>query len=158
MFLCVSAVSATNSTQYYVDSGVDVSGDGSQNAPFKTIEEAINVVDESKTTEIYINGSGNYKLKNTLTLNYNHNQTSLSFIGLNNPTLDTSTAMFKVSNANSNITFSNFTFTTAGTSKQILSQSGGNTVTFDGCTFRNIGSSNQNGLFTRSFSITRAEV
>ncbi|MBE6510493.1 MAG: hypothetical protein E7Z74_04405 [Methanobrevibacter millerae] len=149
MFLCVSAVSATNSTQYYVDSGVDVSGDGSQNAPFKTIEEAINVVDESKTTEIYINGSGNYKLKNTLTLNYNHNQTSLSFIGLNNPTLDTSTAMFKVSNANSNIVFSNFTFTSLGGTKQILSQSGGNTVTFDGCTFKNIAAPSDNkGLFT----------
>lgn len=148
IFLCVSAVSATNSTQYYVDSGVDVSGDGSQNAPFKTIEEAINVVDESKTTEIYIDGSGTYKLKNTLTLNYNHNQTSLSFIGLNNPTLDTSTALFKVSNANSNITFSNFTFTFTGASKQILSQSGGNTVTFDGCTFKNIVAPSDNkGLF-----------
>ena len=147
IFLCISAVSAENTTQYYVDSSVDVSGDGSQSAPFKTIEEAVNVVDETKTTEIYVNGSGTYKLKNTLTLNFNHNNTNLSFIGVNNPKFDTSVSLFKVSNANSNIIFSNFTFTPTGGSKQILSQSGGNTVTFDNCVFEK-SPNNENGLFT----------
>ena len=66
IFLCISAVSAENTTQYYVDSSVDVSGDGSQSAPFKTIEEAVNVVDETKTTEIYVNGSGKDIVRNRL--------------------------------------------------------------------------------------------
>ena len=80
-------------------------------------------------------------------MNYNHNQTSLSFIGINNPTLDTSNDLFKVSNANSNIIFSNLTFTSSSTSKQILSQSGGNTVTFNDCTFKDIKLSGEEGLF-----------
>ena len=147
IFLCISAVNAENTAQYYVDSSVDSSGDGSLNSPFKTIEEAVNIVDASKTTEIYVNGSDTYSLQNTLTLNYNHNNASLSFIGTNNPILDTSNALFKVSNANSNIVFSNFTFTSASTSQQILLQSGGNSVTFDNCIFKNIKLSNEEGLF-----------
>ena len=144
IFLCVSAVSAANSTQYYVDSSVDVSGDGSQDSPFKTIEEAVNVVDENKTTEIYVNGT--YTFKNQLNLNYNHNNTNLSFIGINNPTLTVSVNnLFKVS-GNSNIIFSNVTFSSS--SKQILSQSGGK-VTFDGCTFSNLFAPSDNkGVFS----------
>ena len=146
VIFCSSTVSAVDDIQYYVDSGVDESGDGSLNNPFKTIEEAVNNVDESKTTEIYVNGSETYTLKDTLTLNYNHNKTSLSFIGLNNPTIDTSIALFKVTNANSNIIFSNLTFTSSSNTNQILSQSGGNNVTFNNCIFEDIRLGNSNGL------------
>ena len=147
MFLCISAVSAEDATQYYVDSSVSESGDGSQDSPFKTIEEAVNVVNENETTEIYVNG-GTYKPKSTITLDFNHNQTSLSIIGIGDPVLDTSVALFKVSNENSNIIISNFVFKTVGDSKQILSQSGGS-VTFDNCNFENIAApSNGKGLFS----------
>ena len=144
MFLCISAVSAENATQYYVDSSVSESGDGSQDSPFKTIEEAVNVVNENETTEIYVNG-GTYKPKSTITLDFNHNQTSLSIIGIDNPELDTSVALFKVSSGN--ISFLNFTFSNR-VSKQILSQSGGS-VTFDNCNFNGIAApSDGKGLFS----------
>ena len=144
MFLCISAVSAENSTQYYVDSSVSESGDGSQDSPFKTIEEAVNVVNENETTEIYVNG-GTYKPKSTINFNLNNNQTSLTIIGIDNPVFDTSVALFKVSNGN--ISFLNFTFSNL-VSKQILSQNGGS-VTFDNCNFNGIAApSGGKGLFS----------
>jgi len=59
--------------EFYVDSGVEASGDGTEDSPFKTIEEAQNAVraiNSSMTGDIVVNlKGGKYYLEDTLTFN-----------------------------------------------------------------------------------------
>ena len=74
---------STNDVEIYVNNSVDISGDGSKNNPYKTINEAVNVVTENHTTVIHI-ASGMYNITDNgnMTINFNHkNNNSLSFSG-----------------------------------------------------------------------------
>ena len=76
--------------KYYVDSNVDETGNGSQSSPFKTIKEAIAVVNEANATEVYLaDGVYNSSGDRFLDIRFNHVKYggNLTILGSGNNTI-----------------------------------------------------------------------
>jgi len=106
-------VSSNDVVKYYVNSSVATSGDGSEDSPFKELNEAIPKAESSQNVEIYV-ASGGYLVgsRNEISLNHAADGGSLSLIGYGGEvTFDMqSKSGFILVSSNSNVTISNMIF------------------------------------------------
>ncbi|MBE6506270.1 MAG: hypothetical protein E7Z73_11180, partial [Methanobrevibacter millerae] len=131
-------------SQYYVDSNVATTGDGSQSSPFKTIGEAIDLTADNKTVEIYLAG-GTYSGENNTNFDISQNHQSaggsISLIGSDSGVLidlGDANKFIKLSQYGNltvkNIKFTNFTSPTLTTYNDAIIWSDG-WLNVDNCDF-----------------------